>query len=71
MVKNGEFDASTMKLVDYDNASWAYRGFDFIYHMIMWPYWPKVDIIHDFMDTYIAEFALICQEFGCQVGVLD
>ena len=66
MVKNGEFDAATMKLIDYDNASWAYRGFDFIYHIIMWPYWPKIDIIHDFMDTYIEEFELICREFDCQ-----
>jgi len=66
MVKNGEFDAATMKLIDYDNASWAYRGFDFIYHIIMWPVWPKLDIIHDFMDTYIEEFELICRQFDCQ-----
>ena len=67
MIKNGEQDVSTMKLIDYDNASWAFRGFDFIYHMVMWPYWPSEDTIKDFMATYIEEYALICEQFDCEV----
>ena len=35
--------------------------------MIMWPYWPKVEVIEDFMAHYIEEYEKLCVDFGCQV----
>ena len=39
---DSEMDTTTLKFIDFDNAQWAYRAFDFVYFFNqMRPRWPN------------------------------
>lgn len=71
MVGIGPYVAESHMLIDFDNAAWGYRGFEFNYFFVNLPNFPKDAELMMFLESYQNEYRRICDTVGsCEVPSL-
>ena len=60
---DGSPDPSTYQLIDFDNAEFGFRAWDFEYYLSYWVPGPSDEAIDDFLKVYLERWNEISDEY--------